>query len=117
MIQCYGNGVKAMGNDLGEGTYFAVLPAHVRYDENLKPAEILMFGEITSLLNDSGFCEINKSYFAELYQCSIQTVTKYLNSLVAAGYIEIYPVKHGNLIIVPYLSKDAFLKHLGEGGD
>ena len=109
--------MKALENDIGEGAYFAVLPAHVRYDENLKPAEILMFAEITSLLNGSGFCEINKSYFAELYQCSIQTVTKYLNSLAAAGYIEIYPVKHGDLVIVPYLSKDAFLKYLEEGGD
>ena len=117
MIQCYGNGVKAMESDIGEGAYFAVLPAHVRYDENLKPAEILMFAEITSLLNGSGFCEINKSYFAELYQCSIQTVTKYLKALESAGYIETYLARNGNLIIVPYLSKDTFLKYLEEGGD
>ncbi len=106
-----------MGNDFGNGAYFAVLPAHVRYDESLKPNEILMFAEITSLLNDGGFCEISKSYFAELYKCSTQTVTKYLNNLEVAGYIKIYSAERGNLIIVPYLSEDVFLRNLAEGGD
>lgn len=106
-----------MENNSECGAYFAVLPAHVRYDKKLKPIEILMFAEITSLLNSDGYCEVNRPYFAELYHCSAQTISKYLNSLESAGYITIYPMKYGGMIIVTYLSEGAFLKSMEQGGD
>lgn len=106
-----------MISEFGNGAYFAILPAHVRYDENLKPIEILMFAEITSLLNSCGFCETNKIYFANLFRCSTQTVTKYLDTLKVAGYINIFPAGNGNLIIVPYLSQNEFQESINRGDD
>ena len=37
-------------------SYYSVIPATVRYDNRLKPAEKLIYGEITSLTNKKGYC-------------------------------------------------------------
>lgn len=48
-------------------SYYSVIPATVRYDNKLKPAEKLIYGEITSLTNKMGYCFANNKYFANLY--------------------------------------------------
>ena len=35
--------------------YYAIIPATVRYDTNLKYAEKLLYGEITALANKNGY--------------------------------------------------------------
>ena len=35
--------------------YYAIIPATVRYEKNLKSAEKLLYGEITGLANKSGY--------------------------------------------------------------
>ena len=47
--------------------YYSIIPAHIRYDDELKPMEIIMYGEITALANKYGFAYASNSYFAELY--------------------------------------------------
>ena len=47
--------------------YYAIIPANVRYDNDLKPNEKLMFGEITALSNKNGYCTATNAYFAKLY--------------------------------------------------
>lgn len=37
-------------------SYFAVIPASVRYDERLKPSEKILYAEITALINIKGYC-------------------------------------------------------------
>lgn len=70
-------------------SYFAVIPASVRYDKRLKPIERLLFGEITCLTNKDGYCFASSSYFAELYDTQRETISRYISNLAKYGYIKI----------------------------
>ena len=70
-------------------SYFAVIPASVRYDKRLKPIERLLFGEITCLTNKDGYCFASSSYFAELYGVTRVSVSSYISNLAKCGYIDI----------------------------
>lgn len=69
--------------------YYAVIPANVRYDEMLKDKAKLLYGEITALTNEKGFCWASNSYFAELYNVTKETISRLLRNLSDRGYIEI----------------------------
>ena len=42
--------------------YFAVIPANVRYDNELTEKEKLLYGEITCLSNKEGYCFALNNY-------------------------------------------------------
>lgn len=46
-------------NEENQISYYSVIPASVRYDNRLKPAEKLMYGEITSLTNRIVYCYLS----------------------------------------------------------
>lgn len=73
---------------LEQPTYYAIIPANVRYDNTLKANEKLLYGEITSLCNKEGYCWASNKYFARLYNVSEDTVSKWITSLVRRGYLE-----------------------------
>ena len=68
--------------------YYAIIPADVRYDARLTPNAKLLYGEITALCNEKGFCWAMNGYFAELYSVSKVSVSKWVGSLRDCGYIE-----------------------------
>ena len=68
-------------------TYYAVIPADVRYDKRLKANEKLMFGEITCLSQKEGYCYASNSYFAELYDVTPQAISGWIKNLEKCGYI------------------------------
>ena len=68
-------------------SYYAVIPATVRYDERLKLLSRMLYGEITALSNERGYCWANNKYFASLYKVSIQTISGCIKQLVDCGYI------------------------------
>lgn len=70
-------------------SYFAVIPASVRYDKRLKPIERLLFGEITCLTNKDGYCFASSSYFAELYGVTRVSISSYISNLAKCGYIDV----------------------------
>lgn len=69
-------------------SYYAVIPANVRYDESLSPNAKLLYGEITALCNAEGFCWASNNYFAELYEVTDRTIKRWLKDLTEGGYIK-----------------------------
>ena len=67
--------------------YYAIIPANVRYDKDLVPNAKLLYGEITALCNEKGYCWATNQYFAELYGVSILSIKRWVNSLVTKGYV------------------------------
>lgn len=69
-------------------SYYAIIPANVRYDKDLAPNAKLLYGEITALCNEKGFCWATNQYFAELYNVSDRTIKNWVGQLVDKGYIQ-----------------------------
>ncbi len=76
-------------NEENKISYYSIIPATVRYDKELKPAEKLLYGEVTALANRNGYCYAQNKYFAELYNVTNGTVSKWLSHLQKLGYIQI----------------------------
>ena len=70
-------------------SYCAIIPAEVRYDEELPPNAKLLYGEITSLCNEKGYCWATNQYFADLYKVSKITVSRWISTLYKKGYIAV----------------------------
>ena len=68
-------------------SYFAVIPANVRYDNELPASAKLLYGEITALCNEKGFCWAKNEYFSELYQVSEKTIKRWIGALEKNEYI------------------------------
>lgn len=69
--------------------YYAIIPASVRYDKELRPNEKLLYGEITALCGVSGYCWGSNQYFADLYGVSDRMVREWISHLKERGYIDV----------------------------
>ena len=63
-------------------SFYAVIPATVRYDNELNANEKLLYGEITTLCQAKGICWASNRYFAELYNVTPQAITLLSTSFV-----------------------------------
>ncbi len=69
--------------------YYAVIPANVRYDKDLPANAKLLYGEITALCNERGYCWASNNYFAGLYSSTTRTVQLWIKALEGKGYIHV----------------------------
>ncbi len=69
-------------------TYYGIMPANVRYCENLKPNEKILYTEITALTQKDGKCFASNNYFAELYGVAKETVSGWIGNLEKQGFIK-----------------------------
>ena len=67
--------------------YYAVIPANVRYDKDLRPNEKLLYGEITALASKTGSCWANNEYFSILYDVKPNAVATWIRHLKEKDYI------------------------------
>lgn len=104
-------------NEENQISYYAVIPATVRYDTKLKAAEKLMYGEITSLTNRMGYCFANNKYFANLYNVSLSTISRWISNLAKLKYIEVELIRNEKKEITerriyvldnPYMQKNQY---------
>ena len=79
-------------------SFYAVLPAYVRYEKRLKPAERLLFAEISALTNKFGYCTASNGYFADLYETRKETVSKWISHLSELGFLRLEMVCEGKQI-------------------
>lgn len=69
--------------------YYAIIPATIRYDKRLSPTAKLLYGELTALSNERGYCWASNRYFSELYGVSPISISRYISQLKELGYIRI----------------------------
>lgn len=86
-------------------TYYATLPANVRYDNDLTPNAKLLYAEITVLTQSNGVCWASDNYFMDLYGVKRQSIQRWLKSLEDKGYIsrEVIYKKNSNEIEKRYI--------------
>jgi hypothetical protein len=70
-------------------SYYAIIPAEVRYNEQLSANEKLMYGEITTLTQSTGECWATNAYFGEIYNKDVRTIRRWVSHLSSLGYINI----------------------------
>jgi hypothetical protein len=86
-------------DDRDTPSYYAVIPASVRYCEELSASAKLMYGEISALSNAKGYCYANNRYFAELYHIKrIQTISDWVAQLQKLGFISVELIYKDNQI-------------------
>ena len=69
--------------------YYAIIPAKIRYDKELMANAKLLYGEITALCNDKGICWARNEYFADLYDVSNETISRWISQLNKKKYIKV----------------------------
>jgi len=70
-------------------SYYAIIPASVRYDKNLTANAKLLYGEITALCNKEGHCWASNQYFADLYSVSKVSISTWISNLKDCGHVSV----------------------------
>jgi len=73
--------------NIDKKSYYAIIPASVRYDSTICANAKLMYGEITALCNEKGYCWASNDYFGDLYNVHKNTISKWVNQLKKAKYV------------------------------
>ena len=69
--------------------YWAVLPAGIRYDEELRPNAKLIYAEISAMSDATGFCWATNRYLAQLFGLAQDTVSALVAQLAERGYVSL----------------------------
>ena len=69
--------------------YYAIIPAEVRYDKELRANEKLLYGEITALSKQTGECWASNKYFCELYSVKPNAIATWIRHLKEKKYINV----------------------------
>ena len=91
-------------------SYYAIIPADVRYNKNLTANAKLLYGEITALCNKEGYCWASNSYFAKLYEVSNQSISSWISALRSNNHIKITLTGQRKIYISPPIKTDKPLK-------
>ena len=70
--------------------FIAYLPSKVRYDNSLPFGARIIYAEISALCNAKGYCWASNKYFADLYDNSKDTISRWITDLEKRGYIKCF---------------------------
>lgn len=79
-------------------SYYSIIPATVRYDQNLSASEKLIYSEISALVNMYGHCFASNQYFSDLYGVSKVTVSRWISALAEQGHVTCKNIMNGRQI-------------------
>ena len=93
--------------------YWAVIPAELRRDDAIPANAKLLYGDISALTGERGYCFASNEYLAGLYGWTERSVQRLIAALAERGYIrlEMIPGKERRIYA------GAFLGPPGRGGD
>lgn len=72
---------------IAKNNFYSILPAVVRYDDELPSSAKIVYTEISALANRKGYCYASNRYFADIYHVSISTVSRWIHQLEKKKYI------------------------------
>lgn len=77
-----------MNNEIKQ-SYYCVIPVHILFDKNLSAFEKLLFGHITALCNEKGYCWATNSYLAKAHNKSKNHISSCIANLVKNNYLKL----------------------------
>ncbi len=104
-------------NEINRIGYFAVIPATVLFNNELKPNEKLLYALITALSNKEGYCYASNKYLGEKLGVDHKTVSRWITNLRKYNYLVIDIIRNEQQEIiqrkiypndVPYLLKNHY---------
>lgn len=101
--------------------YYAIIPASVRYDNELSASEKIFYGEIVALSTRDGECTASNTYFSKLYSVVPSSISNWVKHLEKKKYITIEYVYKGKEIeqriikIIGIQNTDEVFKKIQEG--
>lgn len=69
------------------GGYYAIIPATVLYNNDLKPNEKLLYAVISNLAREQGYCYATNKYLAKKFGVNQKTITVWISDLRKYEYI------------------------------
>jgi len=84
---------------MNKKSFYAIIPANVRYSPINAHAKLL-YGELTALCNEKGFCWAGNAYFAGLYEVSTKTIGRWLAELKGQGFIVVKTENYKRKILI-----------------
>ncbi len=75
--------------EIPQQAYWAVIPAVIRRDDRLPANAKLLYGDLSALTNETGYCYAQNEYLMGLYGWSDRTIQRLLAALETQGYIRI----------------------------
>lgn len=67
--------------------YYAIIPATVLFNENLKANEKLLYAVITVLANKEGYCFASNTYLGNLFNAKPHTISDWVSHLSKLGLV------------------------------
>lgn len=80
--------------------YWAVLPAVIRYDDQIPPNAKILYAEISSMVGAEGFCWATDEYFAKVFGFAPRTVRELMAALKDAGYIRVEEERGNHNVLI-----------------
>ena len=81
MNQLYDKSDDLSSPELKSAAYYAIIPANVRYHQQLSANAKLLYGEISALTTREGYCFASNQYFADLYQVTPRSIIRMVKQL------------------------------------
>ena len=73
--------------ETNQPSYYAIIPADVRYDEGIPANAKLLYGEISALIGEDGYCFASNEYLASRFKMTHEAIARLITKLEKAGHI------------------------------